>query len=130
VAKQEFLLWDMSPPVVFTSPLALYHALRRLGSYLFIYRYVFEAFRFSSIPVLKWAGGLAKLALWERMTYLTDVWGLDTTHAAAIVNMCKGVETIMPTGMAALADAFVISDYRMLLFSSVAYSLVSFPTLL
>jgi peptide/histidine transporter 3/4 len=59
------------------------------------------------------------------MTYLTDVWGLDTTHAAAIVNVCNGVENIMPVGMAFLADAFM-GDYCMLLFSSHAYSLVSF----
>ncbi|XP_059428693.1 protein NRT1/ PTR FAMILY 5.5-like [Corylus avellana] len=77
---------------------------------------------YARADVLEWAGRLAEYALWSRMTYLTDVWGLDTTHAAVIVNVCKGVETLMPIGMAFIADAFM-GNYCMLLFSSHAYSL-------
>jgi hypothetical protein len=99
----------------------------RLKSCLFMF--VHETVSFWFIVVLGWAGKLAEYALWSRMTYLTVDWKLDTTHAAAIVNGCKGVETIMPTGMTFLVDAFV-SDYRMLLFSTLAYGLVSFPNVL
>ncbi|XP_059428691.1 protein NRT1/ PTR FAMILY 5.5-like [Corylus avellana] len=117
--------------LVLLSPLMAF--LSRLKSYLFVF--IQGKVSFWSIVVLGWAGRLAEYALWSRMTYLTEL-GLDTTHAAAIVNVCTGVETIMPTGMAFLVDAFV-SDYRMLLFSStLAYSLgicilaMSTPTLL
>ena len=92
--------------------------------------FIHEALSLWFIVVLEWAGRLAEYALWLRMTYLTDFLGLKTIHAAAIVNGCKGAETIMPIGMAFLADAFV-GNYRMLFFSSDAYSLVSFlPNLL
>jgi hypothetical protein len=30
------------------------------------------------------------------MTYLTYAWELDTTHAAAIVNGCKGIKAQKP----------------------------------
>ncbi|KAL4606158.1 hypothetical protein ACB092_09G082200 [Castanea dentata] len=53
--------------------------------------------------------------------YLTNVWRLNITHAAAIVNVFSGVATIMPIGMAFLIDAFM-GDYWMLLLSSLAYS--------
>ncbi|XP_059428685.1 protein NRT1/ PTR FAMILY 5.5-like [Corylus avellana] len=55
------------------------------------------------------------------MAYLTEFSGLDTSHAAAILNACKGVETLMPIGMAFLVDSFV-GEYCMLLFSSLSYS--------
>ncbi|XP_062167089.1 protein NRT1/ PTR FAMILY 5.5-like [Alnus glutinosa] len=55
------------------------------------------------------------------MTYLTDVWSLDTTFAAAIVNVCNGVETVMPMGMAFLVDVF-LGHHRMLEYSSIMYS--------
>ena len=57
--------------------------------------------------------------------YLTNVWSLNITHAAAIVNVFSGVATIMPIGMAFLVDAFM-GDYWMLLLSSLAYSFVGF----
>jgi hypothetical protein len=115
----------MSQLVVFTSPLALYHVLSHLRSYLFIYRFIFEALSSWSIAVLELAARLAEYSLWSRMAYLTDFLGLDTSHAAAILNACKGVETLMPIGMAFLVDSFV-GEYCMLLFSSLSYSLVSF----
>ena len=60
--------------------------------------------------------------------YLTNVWSLNITHAAAIVNVFSGVATIMPIGMAFLVDAFM-GDYWMLLLSSLAYSFVGFQNL-
>ena len=59
------------------------------------------------------------------MPYLTTVWNLDITRAAAIVNVFSGVATIMPIGMAFLVDAFM-GDHWMLLLSSLAYSFVGF----
>ena len=78
---------------------------------------------FSSIAVLIWADLLAVSALFMMMTYLTNVWKLDFTHAAAIVNVFYGIAKIMPIGMAFLVDAFM-GDYWMLLLSSLAYSFV------
>ena len=77
----------------------------------------------SSIAVLIWADILTAYALFVMMPYLTNVWKLNFTHAAAIVNVFSGVATIMPIGMAFLVDAFM-GDYWMLLLSSLAYSFV------
>uniref|UniRef100_A0A7N2M7K0 Uncharacterized protein n=1 Tax=Quercus lobata TaxID=97700 RepID=A0A7N2M7K0_QUELO len=55
------------------------------------------------------------------MTYLTNVWRLNLTHAAAIVNMFTGAATIMPIVMACLVNSFM-GDFWMLLLSSLAYS--------
>ena len=66
---------------------------------------------------------VAAYAVWVMMTYLTNVWRLDLSHAAAIVNVFTGAATIMPLGMAFLVDAFM-GDYWMLLLSSLAYSFV------
>jgi hypothetical protein len=117
-------LLDMSQLVLFRSPLmALNDLLNGFKTYLLMFFH--EALSLWFIVVLEWAGRLAEFALRLRMGYLTNVLGLKTTHAAAILNGCFGAETIMPVGMAFLADAFV-GNYRMLFFSSVAYSLVSF----
>ncbi|XP_035545547.1 protein NRT1/ PTR FAMILY 5.5 [Juglans regia] len=59
--------------------------------------------------------------MWVLMTYLTDMWKLDITHAAAIVNLFAGAATILPVGIAFLVDAFV-GDYCCLLVSSLAFS--------
>ena len=59
------------------------------------------------------------------MTYLTDVWSLTITHAAAIVNVFTGVAAIMPIGMGFLVDTFM-GDKWMLLLASIAYSIVGF----
>ncbi|KAM4090534.1 hypothetical protein ACJW30_09G069600 [Castanea mollissima] len=68
-----------------------------------------------------WADILTSYALFVMTPYLTIVWSLNITHAAAIVNVFSGVATIMPIGMAFLVDAFM-GDYWMLLLSSLAYS--------
>nr|XP_023891101.1 protein NRT1/ PTR FAMILY 5.5-like [Quercus suber]XP_023891102.1 protein NRT1/ PTR FAMILY 5.5-like [Quercus suber]XP_023891103.1 protein NRT1/ PTR FAMILY 5.5-like [Quercus suber] len=76
---------------------------------------------FVRITVLIWADILTAYALFVMMPYLTTVWNLNITRAAAIVNVFSGVATIMPIGMAFLVDAFM-GDYWMLLLSSLAYS--------
>ncbi|KAK4582519.1 hypothetical protein RGQ29_025635 [Quercus rubra] len=76
---------------------------------------------FVRITVLVWADILTAYALFMMMPYLTTVWNLSITRAAAIVNVFSGVTTIMPIGMAFLVDAFM-GDYWMLLLSSLAYS--------
>ncbi|XP_075637384.1 protein NRT1/ PTR FAMILY 5.5-like [Castanea sativa] len=81
---------------------------------------------FVRVGVLVWADVLIAYALFVMMPYLTTVWNLNITRAAAIVNVFYGVASIMPIGMAFLVDAF-IGDYWMLLLSSLAYSIgVSF----
>ncbi|KAK4582529.1 hypothetical protein RGQ29_025643 [Quercus rubra] len=76
---------------------------------------------FVRITVLLWADMLTAYALFVMTPYLINVWKLNITRAAAIVNVFSGVATIMPIGMAFLVDAFM-GDYWMLLLSSLAYS--------
>ncbi|KAM3737647.1 hypothetical protein ACB098_09G072200 [Castanea mollissima] len=64
---------------------------------------------------------LTAWALFVMTPYLINVWKLNITRAAAIVNVFSGVATIMPIGLAFLVDAFM-GDYWMLLLSSIAYS--------
>ncbi|KAG6640180.1 protein NRT1/ PTR FAMILY 5.5 [Carya illinoinensis] len=74
------------------------------------------------IKVLEWADKLVEFStMFVLMTYLTEMWKLDITHAAAIVNLFAGAATILPIGMAFLVDAFV-GDYYCLLVSSLAFS--------
>ena len=75
--------------------------------------------------ILVWANILTAYALFVMMTYLTNVWSLNITHAAAIVNLFIGVAAIMPIGMTFLVNAFM-GDYWILLLSSLAFSFVGF----
>ncbi|KAG9138628.1 hypothetical protein Leryth_020468 [Lithospermum erythrorhizon] len=74
------------------------------------------------IRVLIWADLLAMYAMWVMMTYLTDVWKLSLTHAAGIMNIWGGISLTLPIGFAYIVDTF-LGNYRMLAFSSVAYSI-------
>ncbi|KAJ0028217.1 hypothetical protein Pint_35207 [Pistacia integerrima] len=76
------------------------------------------------ITVLMWADVLAAFAIWMMMTYLTNVWKIGFTHAAAIVNFFWGIVLIMPLALQFLVDT-IIGNYWMLLLSSFAYSAVS-----
>ncbi|GAV68519.1 PTR2 domain-containing protein [Cephalotus follicularis] len=76
---------------------------------------------FVRVTALIWADIVAWYAVWVMMTYLTNVWKLEVTHAAAIVNVFMGAAIIMPIGMAFMVDTFM-GDYSMLLLSSLAYS--------
>ncbi|KAF8398877.1 hypothetical protein HHK36_014741 [Tetracentron sinense] len=59
---------------------------------------------FLRVGVLNCADIIAVYTMWVLMTYLTDVWKLSITHAAAIVNVYSGLVGIMPIGMAFLLD--------------------------
>ncbi|GMH26486.1 hypothetical protein Nepgr_028329 [Nepenthes gracilis] len=59
--------------------------------------------------------------MWMTMTYLTNVWKLDYTRAAGILNLWGGLVQILPIGLAHLADAFM-GNFCVLLFSTVSYS--------
>ncbi|CAB4284689.1 unnamed protein product [Prunus armeniaca] len=80
---------------------------------------------FASAPklyvVLTWADVLAAYAMWMTMVYLTEVWKLNFTHAAAIVNLYWGIVAVLPVGLQFLVDAFM-GNYWMVLVSSFAYS--------
>ncbi|CAL5420260.1 unnamed protein product [Camellia sinensis] len=76
---------------------------------------------FVRIFVLMWADLLAGYAMWMMMLYLTNVWKLNFTHAAAIINVFCGLTAIMLLPMQFLVDAF-LGNYWMLLISSFAYS--------
>uniref|UniRef100_A0A5B7BGM8 Uncharacterized protein n=1 Tax=Davidia involucrata TaxID=16924 RepID=A0A5B7BGM8_DAVIN len=77
---------------------------------------------FVRITVLVWADILAAYAMWVMMTYLTNVWKLNFTHAAGIINIWGGIALIMPISFAFLVDT-LMGNYAMLLLSSIAYSI-------
>ncbi|XP_028064919.1 protein NRT1/ PTR FAMILY 5.5-like [Camellia sinensis] len=76
---------------------------------------------FVRILVLIWADILAMYAMWMMMLYLTNVWKLNFTHAAAIINVFWGLMAIMVLPIQFLVDAFM-GSYWMLLISSFSYS--------
>ncbi|KAL7195128.1 hypothetical protein ACSBR1_035361 [Camellia fascicularis] len=80
------------------------------------------------MTVLIWADILAGYAMWVMMTYLTNVWRINLTHTARIISIWGGIASIMPIGFAFLVDTFM-GHYAMLLFSSIAYTIVSFIAL-
>ncbi|XP_011094986.1 protein NRT1/ PTR FAMILY 5.5 isoform X2 [Sesamum indicum] len=73
------------------------------------------------VVVLLWVDILAMYAMYVMMAYLTNVWKLGFTHAAAIVNIFWGVVTVLPLLLAFLVDT-ILGNYWMLLISSFAYS--------
>ncbi|XP_051131172.1 protein NRT1/ PTR FAMILY 5.5-like [Andrographis paniculata] len=73
------------------------------------------------VVVLLWADILAVYSLYIMMTYLTDVWGVGFTHAAAIVNMFWGVVTVSPLFVGYVTET-LLGNYLTLLLSSIAYS--------
>ncbi|XP_059647161.1 protein NRT1/ PTR FAMILY 5.5-like isoform X2 [Cornus florida] len=77
---------------------------------------------FVRITALLWADILAVFSMSTMMTYLTNVWKFNLTHAAAIINIWEGVKFVMPIGFALLVDTFM-SDFAMLLMSSISYSI-------
>nr|DAD26661.1 TPA_asm: hypothetical protein HUJ06_028129 [Nelumbo nucifera] len=77
---------------------------------------------FKRIIVLGWADILVAYTLFVMVTYLTNVWKMDFTHATAVMNVFYGVSAIMPIGMAYLVDTLV-GHFWMLLVSSIAYSI-------
>ncbi|KAF8392002.1 hypothetical protein HHK36_022342 [Tetracentron sinense] len=72
--------------------------------------------------VLNCADIVAVYIMWMLMTYLTDVWKLSVTHAAAIVNVYSGLVGIMQIGMAFL-HINCLGTYWMLVLSSVTFSM-------
>ncbi|KAH6777729.1 BTB/POZ domain-containing protein [Perilla frutescens var. frutescens] len=77
--------------------------------------------RWNYLGVLIWMDILAIYAMYIMMTYLTNVWKLGFTHAAAVLNVFWGVVTILPIFHVFIVDA-IMGNYWMLLFSSMAYS--------
>ncbi|GFQ07634.1 BTB/POZ domain-containing protein at3g09030 [Phtheirospermum japonicum] len=75
----------------------------------------------SRVVVLLWVDILAIYAMYVMMSYLTDVWDLSFTHAAAIINIFTGVVTLSPLLLAFIADT-ILGNYWMLLISSISYS--------
>ncbi|GFZ02226.1 hypothetical protein Acr_15g0008340 [Actinidia rufa] len=73
------------------------------------------------MPVLIWADVLAAYVMWMVMLYLTNVWRLNFTHAAAIINVFWGMKSIMLLPMQFIVDTFM-GNYWMLTISSFAYS--------
>ncbi|XP_073063012.1 protein NRT1/ PTR FAMILY 5.5 [Primulina eburnea] len=76
---------------------------------------------FVRISSLLWADILVGYALFAMQNYLTDVWKLDVTHAAGILNIWGGIHRILPLFFLFLVDAF-LGNFKMLVISSVAYS--------
>ncbi|KAJ0780796.1 putative proton-dependent oligopeptide transporter family, MFS transporter superfamily [Helianthus annuus] len=88
----------------------------------FILGKVAMAASFVRISALAWADVLAAFAMYVMMNYLTNVWNLDTTHAAGIINIWNGITPALAIVFAVLVDTFR-GDRYMLAFSSIAYSI-------
>ncbi|XP_075510221.1 protein NRT1/ PTR FAMILY 5.5-like [Primulina tabacum] len=73
------------------------------------------------VVVLLWVDILAMYAMYVMMAYLTNVWDISFTKAAAIVNIFWGLVTVSPLFLTFIVDT-ILGNYWMLLTSSVAYS--------
>lgn len=73
------------------------------------------------VVVLLWVDILAIYAMYVMMAYLTNVWDISFTKAAAIVNVFWGFVTVSPLFLTFIVDT-ILGNYWMLLTSSVAYS--------
>lgn len=67
---------------------------------------------------------LADFAMYVMVNYLTNVWNLNSTHAAGIINIWNGITPALTIVFAFVVDTFM-GDYYMLLLSSTAYTIVS-----
>ncbi|XP_047324184.1 protein NRT1/ PTR FAMILY 5.5-like [Impatiens glandulifera] len=75
---------------------------------------------FYKITILFPANSIAIYATWTLMIYLTSVWNLNLTYAAAIVNVFKGSVKLMAIAMKFLIDTYT-GHFFMLLFTSISY---------
>ncbi|CAB4284680.1 unnamed protein product [Prunus armeniaca] len=76
-------------------------------------------------PMLKqaavvWPSFLTTYLMTIIATYLTRVWEISITNAAAIVNIYWGVVGILPLALKLIVDAF-IGSYWMIFMSKVAF---------
>lgn len=74
------------------------------------------------ISALLWADILVLYALFVMQDYLTDVWGLSFTHAAAILNIWNGISLVLHPFFLILVDT-LLGNFTMLVISSTAYTL-------
>ncbi|XP_011094983.1 protein NRT1/ PTR FAMILY 5.5 [Sesamum indicum] len=84
---------------------------------------------FVRISALLWADILVGYAFFEMQNYLTDVWKLDLTHAAGILNIWTGLSMVLPAFFLFLVDAR-LGNFTMLVISSIAYTVgIAFVTM-
>ncbi|KAH6827942.1 hypothetical protein C2S53_013410 [Perilla frutescens var. hirtella] len=84
---------------------------------------------FVRISSLLWADILVAYALFVMQNYLTDVWKLSLTHAAAILNFWNGLYRILPLFFLFFVDAF-LGNFTLLVISSMSYTLgIGFVTM-
>jgi peptide/histidine transporter 3/4 len=76
---------------------------------------------FIKIAVLNFTSQLSKYSTWVMMAYLTGVWKMSITKAAATVNIWVGLAGVLPVALAFIADTFT-GNYFMLFISTVSYS--------
>lgn len=77
---------------------------------------------FFRITGIMWADLFAYYVLWMMMVYLTDVWKLDFTHAASIINIWRGSALILPLLFVYCGDAF-FGHFFVLFLTSLSYTL-------
>ncbi|KAK4396140.1 protein NRT1/ PTR FAMILY 5.5 [Sesamum angolense] len=78
---------------------------------------------------LLWADILVGYAFFEMQNYLTDVWKLDLTHAAGILNVWTGLSMVLPAFFLFLVDER-LGNFTMLVISSIAYTVgIAFVTM-
>lgn len=63
-------------------------------------------------------------ALFVMQDYLTDVWKLDFTHAAGILNIWGGISKVLPVFFLFFVDT-ILGHFGLLAITSISYSVVS-----
>ncbi|KAL8526719.1 hypothetical protein ACS0TY_015789 [Phlomoides rotata] len=76
---------------------------------------------FVRINVLLWADILVSYALFVMQDYLTDVWKLDFTHAAGILNIWGGISKVLPVFFLFFVEA-LLGNFKLLVVTSISYS--------
>ncbi|KAL8517295.1 hypothetical protein ACS0TY_015506 [Phlomoides rotata] len=81
------------------------------------------------VYTVSWANVIVEIAFFSMQTYLTDVWRLSFTHAAAILNIWGGISKILPVFFLFLADA-LLGRFKINVIANIACSVgIAFITM-
>lgn len=71
-----------------------------------------------------WSDTLMRRAFFVLQPYLTEVWKISFTHAAAIVNIWEGTSLMLPAVFQFLADKY-LGNFKVVVLSVISSTLVS-----
>ncbi|KAG8374399.1 hypothetical protein BUALT_Bualt11G0127800 [Buddleja alternifolia] len=90
-------------------------ALNLFSMYFPVHEFPFKLLLYADFVV-----ELAFFEIWSMQTYLTGVWKMSVTRAAAILNIWEGIIKMLPICFVLLVDT-LMGDFLMLVLSSIAY---------